>query len=94
MRQNLFVGHKIPLGETDAFAPLPALEGRFMVRCDECGRSIYTNPQTCEDTNNIFLSLSLPMRYLAIEGTVPRGGCHWVKKWCYTASRAECFAQK
>jgi hypothetical protein len=35
--QNIFSGHKIPLGETDAFAPPPKLENRMRVRCDECG---------------------------------------------------------
>jgi len=28
--------HKIPLGETDAFAPLSA-SGPFVARCDDCG---------------------------------------------------------
>lgn len=35
-RRNLFHGHRIPLGETDAVAPRPAIQGRFNVRCDEC----------------------------------------------------------
>jgi len=30
-------GHKIPLGETDAVSPPPALTGAFSARCDECG---------------------------------------------------------
>ena len=29
-------GHKIPLGETDSFEPVP-VSGSFVVRCDECG---------------------------------------------------------
>ena len=33
---NGMFGHKIPLGETDAFAPLP-VSGPFLGRCDECG---------------------------------------------------------
>ena len=70
MRQNMFFGHKIPLSETDAFMPCPALEGRFMVSAMNAARSISTNPQTCEETNNIFLSLSLPIRYFVTEGTV------------------------
>ena len=37
-QQNLFAGHKIPLGETDAFSPPPALNGQLTVRCDECGQ--------------------------------------------------------
>ena len=33
---NLMYGHKIPLGETDAFESLP-VSGPFLVQCDECG---------------------------------------------------------
>jgi hypothetical protein len=33
---NLMFGHKIPLGETDAFESLP-VSGPFLVQCDECG---------------------------------------------------------
>ena len=32
---NMMFGHKIPLGETDAFEPLPVSEP-FWVRCDDC----------------------------------------------------------
>jgi hypothetical protein len=35
-RQNLFSKHKIPLAETDVYAPPPALKNSFMVKCDEC----------------------------------------------------------
>jgi hypothetical protein len=35
--QNFFSGHKIPLGETDAFSPPPAVDFRLTVKCDECG---------------------------------------------------------
>ena len=35
--QNFFSGHKIPLGETDAFSPPPTVDFRLTVRCDECG---------------------------------------------------------
>jgi hypothetical protein len=31
-RGNLFFKHKIPLGETDVYAPPPALKGNFTVR--------------------------------------------------------------
>src|ERR1700674_5650860 len=34
---NLLYGHRIPLGETDAFTPRPPLDGTLTVRCDECG---------------------------------------------------------
>jgi hypothetical protein len=35
---NLLFGHRIPLGETDAVSPRPALAGSFNVQCDECGK--------------------------------------------------------
>ncbi len=35
--QNIYSGHKIPLGETDAFAPPPNIDFSLTVRCDECG---------------------------------------------------------
>lgn len=33
---NIMFGHKIPLGETDAFQAVP-VGGPFVVQCDECG---------------------------------------------------------
>jgi hypothetical protein len=42
---NLMYGHKIPLGETDAFAPLPEVTGTFTVRCDECGKEYSYGPE-------------------------------------------------
>jgi hypothetical protein len=42
--QNLFSGHKIFLGETDQFAPPPALDFRLTVRCDECGEEYTYDP--------------------------------------------------
>lgn len=42
--QNLFSGHKIPLGETDAFTPPPEIEVRLTVRCDECGEEYVYDP--------------------------------------------------
>ncbi|PYT30112.1 MAG: hypothetical protein DMG57_09235 [Acidobacteria bacterium] len=44
VRQNIFFGHRIPLAETDAVATLPALEGPFVVRCDECGKEYHYKP--------------------------------------------------
>ena len=44
-RQNLFFGHKIPLGETDAFMPPPALDSRIHVRCDDCGEEHAYQPR-------------------------------------------------
>jgi hypothetical protein len=39
MRQNVFFRHRIPLGPTDAVAPLPSVNKPFTVRCDECGKT-------------------------------------------------------
>ena len=36
-QHNLFSGHKIPLGETDALETPPAFGERLRVRCDACG---------------------------------------------------------
>ena len=43
--QNLFFEHKIPLGETDAYLPPPALDDRICVRCDDCGQEYTYNPR-------------------------------------------------
>jgi hypothetical protein len=43
-RVNLFFKHKIPLGETDFYAPSPALKGNFAVRCDECQKEYFYKP--------------------------------------------------
>jgi len=37
-RQNLFVDHKILLGETDPYQPLPEFSAGLSIRCDDCGR--------------------------------------------------------
>jgi len=37
-RENLFVGHHILLGETDAISRQPELHGQISVRCDSCGK--------------------------------------------------------
>ncbi len=39
MRQNLFFKHRITLGITDPFSPVPSLDGPFKVRCDDCGKT-------------------------------------------------------
>jgi hypothetical protein len=41
--ENMMVGHKIPLAETDAFEPLP-VSGPFLVQCDECGEELSYEP--------------------------------------------------
>jgi hypothetical protein len=42
--ENLFSGHKIPLGQTDAFTPPPAIDFRLTVRCDECLKEYLYDP--------------------------------------------------
>lgn len=44
-RENLFSGHRIVLGETDAYSPQPALDGELTVRCDECGKEYFYKPK-------------------------------------------------
>jgi hypothetical protein len=44
MRQNLFFRHRIPLAETDAVAPRPAIDCRFRVRCAACGKEYVYKP--------------------------------------------------
>lgn len=44
LRRNLFTSHRIPLGETDGVMSLPPLDGRFPVRCDECGKEYFYKP--------------------------------------------------
>jgi len=43
--QNLFFGHRIPLGETDALLPPPPVPGDLRVRCDECGQEYSYHPK-------------------------------------------------
>jgi hypothetical protein len=43
-QQNQFFGHKIPLGETDAYTSVPVLDGQFNVRCDDCGKEYSYRP--------------------------------------------------
>lgn len=38
LRQNIFHGHRIPLGVTDAVAVCPVDQEQFSVRCDNCGK--------------------------------------------------------
>jgi len=42
---NTMFGHKIPLAETDAYAPLPVFNGVFRARCDECGEEYDYEPK-------------------------------------------------
>jgi len=43
-RENLFHKHRIPLAETDAYAPPPALTHDFTVRCDDCNKEFVYKP--------------------------------------------------
>lgn len=40
-RENLFVGHHILLGETDAVSGQPPVDGKISVRCDDCGKEYF-----------------------------------------------------
>jgi len=42
---NVNAGHKIPLGETDAFTPLPTITSPFVAECDECGKEYSYGPE-------------------------------------------------
>jgi len=44
IRKNLFFRHRIPLAETDAITPRPAVDCPFRVRCDECGKEYIYKP--------------------------------------------------
>jgi len=55
---NVNAGHKIPLAETDAFAPPPALSGPFTVLCDECGKEYSYEPDEL-----LRLELELPASF-------------------------------
>jgi hypothetical protein len=44
-RQNQLFGHKILLAETDEYSPMPVLDGRFTVRCDDCGQEYAYKPK-------------------------------------------------
>jgi len=47
---NLMFGHKIPLGETDAFESLP-VSGPFLAKCDECGGNTLLSLRKCRGWN-------------------------------------------
>jgi len=44
VRKNLFFRHRIPLAETDAVTPRPAIDCRFRARCDQCGKEYLYKP--------------------------------------------------
>ena len=44
LRQNLFYGHRIPLGETDVYGTLPTLKSSFSVQCDDCRKEYQYKP--------------------------------------------------
>ena len=53
-KTNTMYGHKIPLGETDAFAAVP-VSGFFLAKCDECGEQ-----HSYEPAEVLRLELELP----------------------------------
>lgn len=44
IRENLFFAHRIPLAETDAITPRPAIDQRFRFKCDSCGKEYLYKP--------------------------------------------------
>ena len=44
-QDNTMFGHRIPLGETDAFSPPPSIGDVFQVRCDKCGEEYSYKPE-------------------------------------------------
>ena len=40
----MLFGHKVPLGETDSFEPVPVSEP-FVVKCDKCGEEYSYEPE-------------------------------------------------
>ena len=42
-RQSVY-GHRIPLGQTDAISPRPALYDRLRIRCDNCSKEYSYEP--------------------------------------------------
>ena len=67
LRKNLFFRHRIPLAETDAVAARPAVDCRFKVRCDECGKEYVYNPPKCYGPIKSLPSRSLRIRYLVMK---------------------------
>jgi len=60
-RENLFYKHRIPLAETDVYAPVPALKSSFTARCDECHKEYSINLRCAETrprTSRVFHSPS------------------------------------
>jgi hypothetical protein len=44
LRQNIFFGHRIPLGETDVYEDPPDLKSSFKVQCDVCQKEYFYAP--------------------------------------------------
>jgi len=44
LRQNVFYGHRIPLGEADVYSQPPDLKQSFQVRCDTCHKEYAYEP--------------------------------------------------
>jgi hypothetical protein len=51
LRRDLRINHRIALGITDDFASCPNPEqGRFAVKCDECGKEYFYKPSDVQRT--------------------------------------------
>jgi hypothetical protein len=61
--ENVMVGHKIPLAETDAVEPLP-VTGPLLVKCDGCGEELSSAKiLSSREINSLHTFLSPPICY-------------------------------
>jgi len=44
LRENIFYGHRIPLGEADVYSHPPDLKSSFKVQCDDCHKEYFYKP--------------------------------------------------
>lgn len=63
MKQNLFHGHRIPLGVTDAVSSRPTIDQRFLARCDNCGKGYVYKPSEVSATSRSRRNASRHIRY-------------------------------
>lgn len=68
-KQNTLFGHKIRLGETDSYSPLPALDRRFSVRCDDCGREHAYKPSDLVRVQLEYIDFFVPHPFFMSEST-------------------------
>ena len=70
-RKNLFFRYRIPLAETDAITPRPAVDCRFSVRCDECGKEYVYKPSEVQRSDQEPPESFTPHPLFRDEGTGP-----------------------